>query len=62
VACRITGHSRKKIRNIYEVSGEFGVLLTKAFDNTDNKEGRNRSMQLPAEEVLPQVADLAGES
>ena len=51
----------RKIRNLYEAAGGFGVLLTMVLDNTDDKDGWNRSMRLLVEEVLPQVADLTGD-
>ena len=51
----------QKIRNLYEISGGFGVLLTTVLDNADDKEGSTKSMRLLTEEVLPQVADLTGE-
>ena len=51
----------RKIRNLYEAAGGFGVLLTMVLDNTDDKEGWYRSMRLLMEEVLPQVADLTGD-
>lgn len=50
----------RKIRNLYEAAGGFGVLLTMVLDNTDDREGWYRSMRLLMEEVLPQVADLTG--
>ncbi len=51
----------RKIRNLYEAAGGFGVLLTMVLDNTDDRDGWNRSMRLLVEEVLPQVADLTGD-
>ena len=51
----------RKIRNLYEAAGGFGVLLTMVLDNTDDRDGWNRSMRLLVDEVLPQVADLTGE-
>ena len=51
----------RKIRNLYEAAGGFGVLLTMVLDNTDDREGWYRSMRLLMEEVLPQVADLTGD-
>jgi alkanesulfonate monooxygenase SsuD/methylene tetrahydromethanopterin reductase-like flavin-dependent oxidoreductase (luciferase family) len=51
----------QKIRNLYETSGGFGVLLAMVLDNADDKDGWARSMRLLTEEVLPQVADLTGE-
>ena len=51
----------RKIRKLYEAAGGFGVLLTMVLDNTDDRDGWNRSMRLLVEEVLPQVADLTGD-
>ena len=48
----------QKIRDLYEVSGGFGVLLTMVLDNTDDRDGWNRSMHLLIEDVIPQLSDL----
>ena len=51
----------QKIRNLYEVSGGFGVLLNMVLDHAEDWPAWERSMRLLTEEVMPQVADLTGE-
>ena len=48
----------RKIRELYESSGGFGVLLGMALDHSGDQSGWERSMRLLAQEVMPQVADL----
>ena len=51
----------QKLRQLYEISGGFGVLLAMVLDHLDDRAGSDKSMRLLAEEVLPRVADLTGE-
>ena len=50
-----------KIRNLYELSGGFGILLAMVLDHSGDQQGWERCMRLLAEEVMPRVADLTGE-
>lgn len=47
-----------QIRDLFEISGGFGVLLQLGMDYSDKPDGWIRSMQLLGQEVLPKVSDL----
>ena len=47
-----------KLRQIYEASGGFGVVLAQWYDYADAPGPWHESMRLFAEEVMPRVADL----
>lgn len=49
----------RKLRELYERVGGFGVLLMQVYDYSDAPDPWHRSMRLFAEEVLPRVKDLA---
>ena len=51
-----------KIRNLYEDVGGFGTLLVLVYDHWQNQAGWEKSTRLLAQEVLPMVADLTGDS
>ena len=51
----------RKLRDLYELAGGFGVLLAMVLDHADDREASEKSMRLLTEEVLPRVADLTGE-
>ena len=51
----------RKLRNLHEMSGGFGVLLAMSLDHADDREGWERTMRLLVDEVLPRVADLSCE-
>ena len=50
-----------KIRDLYEVSGGFGVLLPMVVDHKDQNEAWQKCMRLLMEEVLSQLSCLNGE-
>ena len=51
----------RKIRELYEISGGFGILLAMVLDHSEDRPGFEKCMRLLTEEVLPRVADLTGE-
>jgi alkanesulfonate monooxygenase SsuD/methylene tetrahydromethanopterin reductase-like flavin-dependent oxidoreductase (luciferase family) len=51
----------RRVRELYEFTGGFGVLLMLCYDWEGNAGPRwKRSMELLAKEVLPRIADLTG--
>ena len=51
----------KKLRNLYQMSGGFGTLLTLIYDYMDDQTGWENSMRLLAQDVMPRLADLVPE-
>ena len=47
-----------KIRNLFEISGGFGVLLGQVLDYSENKENWHKSLRLLSEKVIPSLQDL----
>lgn len=52
----------RKIKDLYEISGGFGVLLMMVLDHSDDPNGWRKSMRLLTEQVLPRLSDLTGET
>ena len=48
----------KKIRDLYEMCGGFGTLLSLVYDNIDNQQGWENSMRMLAQEVMPRLSDM----
>ena len=51
----------KKLRQLYEMCGGFGTLLTLIYDNMENQAGWEKSMNLFAQEVMPRLAGMVPE-
>jgi alkanesulfonate monooxygenase SsuD/methylene tetrahydromethanopterin reductase-like flavin-dependent oxidoreductase (luciferase family) len=51
----------RKIRDLYEMVGGFGTLLWLTFDHSENRAAYEKSVNLMAHEVMPQLADLTGD-
>jgi len=51
----------RRVRELYEYVGGFGVLLMLCYDwEGENGPRWKRSMELLAHEVMPRLADLSG--
>ena len=51
----------RKLRDLYEMAGGFGILLMMVVDHWQQNEAWRKSMRLLAEEVLPALSDLTGD-
>ena len=51
----------RKLRDLYEMVGGFGTLLWLTFDHSENRAAYEKSVNLLAHEVMPQLADLTGD-
>ena len=47
-----------KIRELFEISGGFGVLLGQVLDYSENKKNWHKSLRLLSEKVIPSLEDL----
>ncbi|CAI8046309.1 2,5-diketocamphane 1,2-monooxygenase 2 [Geodia barretti] len=48
----------KRLLSLYEMCGGFGTLLTLIYDNIENQQNWEKSMNLFANEVMPRFAEL----
>ena len=48
----------KRLLNLYEMCGGFGTLLSLIYDNIENQQAWEKSMNLFANEVMPRLAEL----